>query len=444
MTAYNYERYVAGALRSVLAQEYPPQLLDVVVVDDGSTDGTAEIVGRIAAESGRRVMLIRQANAGLAAATQTALDHAGGELVAICDADDEWLPGKVRAQVDIFCGYPEVAVVYGDMQVIDESGAVLHRSFFARQDVSPRRGRVLDDLVTVNFTTNSTLMFRARDLVPIPAECPYADYWLVMHAAAAGELELVERPLANYRLHGSNMSFGAVGDRQLRESQRELMIRRLMLTRAVAPSVTPGALATVALELHAGAHATSRAAGVPLAEVVIVTDEQRRRAHQERERAAEECDPDARVRALAIALLLDPLSEHASRSIEFLAAALEQRRPAGDAPSGSASRAPVLARRITVASARELIVHPELMVAYCEEVASQAETTLVIVAHASAIQDTAARLRVSLTEAGIDPDHCPDMAIVAASELLGHDGRSLLAGARQLTPCPELQVSAGS
>ena len=72
MTAFNYERFIAGALRSVLDQDYPREKLDVVVVDDGSTDGTAAVVREVAAEAGDRVELVQQPNAGLAAATTTA------------------------------------------------------------------------------------------------------------------------------------------------------------------------------------------------------------------------------------------------------------------------------------------------------------------------------------------------------------------------------------
>ena len=114
--------------------------------------------------------LVQQPNAGLAAATTTALKHARGEFIAICDADDEWLPGKVRAQVDVLLARPEVSLVYGDMQVIDEFGRLLAPSYFASQHVTPRRGRVLEELLSVNFTTNSTLMLRATHATAIPAQ----------------------------------------------------------------------------------------------------------------------------------------------------------------------------------------------------------------------------------------------------------------------------------
>ncbi len=438
MTAYNYARYVAGALQSVLTQDYPPHLLDVIVVDDGSTDGTADVVRRVGARSDGRVTLVRQANAGLAAATQAALDRSGGELIAICDADDEWLPGKVRCQVEFLRARPEVSLVYGDMQVIDESGSLLDASFFRRQNVSPRRGRTLDELVAVNFTTNSTLMLRARDLVAIPAQSPYADYWLVMHAAAVGELELVERPLANYRLHGSNMSFGAAGDREIREARRELMIRRLILSGDVGDHVAPRVLAAAVLDLHGRAHAISRTAGLPLADVLPVSEAQRRRAEAELEGTFAEPDPERRLRARALAWLLDPLSEAAGSLIGELAPAPLVTAQAPARTPGPGSHPP---RRVTVASAAELIAHPHVIAEYCARMAPVSDATLVIVADPHELEGTATRLRVAMEEVGVDPDACPDMAIVPASELRTIAGRSLLGRAARLTPCPELVVS---
>jgi glycosyltransferase involved in cell wall biosynthesis len=81
--AFNYERYVARAIESALAQDYPA--VEVVVVDDGSTDGTAEVAQQF---EDRGVRVIRQANQGLAAARNTGIAHAKGELLFFLDADD--------------------------------------------------------------------------------------------------------------------------------------------------------------------------------------------------------------------------------------------------------------------------------------------------------------------------------------------------------------------
>lgn len=107
MPAYNARPYIAEAMQSVLSQDYPN--IELIVVDDGSVDGSAECAKMF----GDRVKVIRQANAGVAAARNKGLDEAKGELIAFLDADDVWLPGKISAQVEYLRQHPETAVVYG-------------------------------------------------------------------------------------------------------------------------------------------------------------------------------------------------------------------------------------------------------------------------------------------------------------------------------------------
>ena len=99
---YNKEAGIATALRSVLAQTY--QDIEVVVVDDGSTDNSATIVER---HSDPRIRLIRQANAGVSAARNRGIAEAKGEYVAFLDADDEWMPGFLEEIVALQQEFPE-------------------------------------------------------------------------------------------------------------------------------------------------------------------------------------------------------------------------------------------------------------------------------------------------------------------------------------------------
>jgi glycosyltransferase involved in cell wall biosynthesis len=111
MPAYNVEPYVGEAIRSALSQSAGD--LEVVVVDDGSTDGTAAVVGRLAAED-PRVRLLRQGNRGLAGARNTALRTGRGEYFALLDSDDLWQPGFLAAQLAILQARPDVDIVTGN------------------------------------------------------------------------------------------------------------------------------------------------------------------------------------------------------------------------------------------------------------------------------------------------------------------------------------------
>jgi glycosyltransferase involved in cell wall biosynthesis len=104
--AYNCARYVAEALRSALEQQYNP--VEIIVVNDGSTDDTPEVIRTF----GDRITLINQSNAGAAAARNAAIEKARGDYIAFLDSDDLWLPGKLAAQVSYLEAHPEIGMVY--------------------------------------------------------------------------------------------------------------------------------------------------------------------------------------------------------------------------------------------------------------------------------------------------------------------------------------------
>lgn len=115
---YNRAYIVGAAIASVLRQSYRP--VEVVVIDDGSTDDTAAVVSRY----GPEVRYFRQKNAGVSAARNHGLREALGEFVALLDSDDEWLDWKIPAQVAILRAFPEVGMVWSDMMAVDQQGAV--------------------------------------------------------------------------------------------------------------------------------------------------------------------------------------------------------------------------------------------------------------------------------------------------------------------------------
>lgn len=121
--AFNAEPYIRDTLRSVLGQTH--QELDVIVVDDGSTDSTAEIVSDYC-RSDPRVRLLRQPNLGVATARNHALSQAHGTYLAPVDADDLWHPRKIERQLEIIRrDGPQIGVVYCWVCVIDETGSVI-------------------------------------------------------------------------------------------------------------------------------------------------------------------------------------------------------------------------------------------------------------------------------------------------------------------------------
>lgn len=113
--AYQRERHVGSALASILAQGYRP--IDIVVVDDGSTDRTAAI-----AQSYPDVRYVFQSNQGPPAARNTGLDHCRGGLIAFLDADDLWPPNKLERQFEFLAENPRISCVLGKMRNFLDDG----------------------------------------------------------------------------------------------------------------------------------------------------------------------------------------------------------------------------------------------------------------------------------------------------------------------------------
>lgn len=163
---YNRACFLPAAVASIRAQTHP--CADVVIVDDGSTDDTAQVVARL----GDGIRYIRQHNAGPGAARNRGIREARGDLVAFLDTDDRWLPDKTARQVAVMQREPRVALVSADMAIEDEHGTVQVPSNFERRGMltffAGLGGRPVPDaprrLLQVNFINTSTVLAR-RDVL---------------------------------------------------------------------------------------------------------------------------------------------------------------------------------------------------------------------------------------------------------------------------------------
>ena len=188
----------------------------MIVVDDGSTDGTPGIAQEYARRaSGGQIRYVHQENAGLAAATTRGLAECRGDLITLLDADDAWLPSRTRLLVDALKAHPRAGLVYGDMEVIDGEGRTLARSWLsgAGADAFPRCRRrapsalQLRDRAVADGAEHASVTGSA----PIPAEFPTQDWYIAARVADVAEVDFVPAPVARYRRHGANMSHGRTG-----------------------------------------------------------------------------------------------------------------------------------------------------------------------------------------------------------------------------------------
>lgn len=203
LPVYNRQDSVARAIDSVLAQTGCS--VEIIVVDDGSTDGTRQVLK----EFGSRITLLDQPHAGAYVARNHALRHARGELVAFIDSDDAWLPGRLAAQLPLML-QPEVGLVFGDVVHLLPGRTAERRQHTSFQIAPPHRGRAAARFAWCNFIPTSTVLVRRRCLEEAggfsEAEVRSSDYLMWFRIALRHELDYVDGVVAEYTLSADGIS----------------------------------------------------------------------------------------------------------------------------------------------------------------------------------------------------------------------------------------------
>lgn len=209
---YNAERYIAATIESVLAQDQPG--LEIIVVDDGSRDGSVALVRR----QFPQVRVEQQANAGVAAARNRGLALARGEWVAFVDADDIWLPGKLAAQLAQMRAVPGCRMSYTAWQVwpsVDPLPTPAHLAQLAAIAGDSARWRgasgwiypelLLDCVVWTSTVVAQRALFDEIGNFDTSLRLG-EDYDLWLRASQATPIHRVARPYALYRMHPDSIT----------------------------------------------------------------------------------------------------------------------------------------------------------------------------------------------------------------------------------------------
>lgn len=199
--AYNAARTIETTLRSVLHQTVGE--LELIVVDDGSTDATPDVVQSLEDD---RLRLIQQPNAGHASARNTGINAASGRYVAVVDADDVWLPHKLERQLAVFAADPAIHALHGSAVFVDDS---LRPLFVAPSPDG--KNELLDVLCFRGLAAMMVTLIIDRALLARlggfdPSLVILQDWELGIRLARLGELYSTSEPLVLYRLHASNQS----------------------------------------------------------------------------------------------------------------------------------------------------------------------------------------------------------------------------------------------
>ncbi|HEV8435798.1 MAG TPA: glycosyltransferase [Thermoanaerobaculia bacterium] len=189
--SYNYARYLGEAIDSALGQTLPP--LEVIVVDDGSTDDTPHVL----ATYGDRIHVLRQKNAGVAVARNSGIAAARGEYIAFLDADDVWLPRKLELQMPLFTdsvGLVHCGLEFGTaIQLPRIDGDVANALLLLEPDVIHGPGSTVVVPKRV-----------AEEAGGFDASLPASEDWdFIYRVATRHRVAHVPEPLVRYRKHGS-------------------------------------------------------------------------------------------------------------------------------------------------------------------------------------------------------------------------------------------------
>lgn len=235
LCTYNGQRYLQQQLDSLLAQSRLPG--KIVALDDGSTDRTWEILRAFVEQArGRGITVEAQrnpSNVGYVRNFEMALQRAGTSMIFVCDQDDVWHPDKLAVILERFAADPDLLMLHSDARLVDAHLGDLGCSLFDALELGPDElqrvhdGYGFDVLLRRCIVTGATMAFRS-DL--LAAAVPFGDgwihdEWLAIVASAIGKIDVVERPMIDYRQHDANQ-------RGMSRRTLDVKVREIALSRA--------------------------------------------------------------------------------------------------------------------------------------------------------------------------------------------------------------------
>jgi glycosyltransferase involved in cell wall biosynthesis len=223
INVYNYGRFIEEAIDSVLSQDFPREQMQVLVVDDGSTDDTPERVRKY----GTSIEYVRKENGGQASAFNVGFQHVKGEIVTLLDADDYFLPGKLRRIVEEFQKHPDAGMVYhARLELFSDTGSFKEAEFVALTGFIAKDEEKMSKYVPCPTSCLAVRRKIAERLLPIPESLRLqADGQFCFLMPLIAPIVAIAEPLAVYRLHGDNLFYisEAAGVEQMQRRTKSFM-----------------------------------------------------------------------------------------------------------------------------------------------------------------------------------------------------------------------------
>jgi len=216
---YNHEKFIEQAISSVLEQNFPASDFEILVVDDGSTDRTPELVKKFAP----RVAYLPKANGGQASAFNFGIPQCRGEIIAFLDGDDWWEANKLATVIAEFESHSEIGAVGNGLYEVDEAGKRLFLNIPDRRYSCHLRDmeEARHFLELRSFLGTSRLAIRRAVLdciLPLPEDLLVeADEFLATLAVALSGCIVLDQPLTSYRFHSGNQFQYTTSDERRRK-----------------------------------------------------------------------------------------------------------------------------------------------------------------------------------------------------------------------------------
>ncbi|HYI41681.1 MAG TPA: glycosyltransferase family 2 protein [Allosphingosinicella sp.] len=200
MATYNGRLFLPEQLASLVAQHRRPD--ELVVRDDGSTDGTVELLEAFSNGAPFPVRISRNpSNMGVSATFQKAILECRGDIIFLCDQDDHWAPEKILRVVETFESHPSAKVVLNDKIIADAQLKPSNATMLGNM-----RGSGVPDVAFIAGCCSAHRREWLSVALPVPADVTYHDWWMIILAHQLGIARILDEPLQLYRRHGSNAS----------------------------------------------------------------------------------------------------------------------------------------------------------------------------------------------------------------------------------------------